>query len=201
MSGQTEYVTTVVLSNVYENADKMKADVLDDEAYYLFYIGEKQEHAQKLRNVVEAEYGALVEGQLKTMDLTLVDRKSNVPITNLGNTRVEIMVPISETMQGQNICAVTLGEDGKLQTIYGTRQEADGQGYFVFRTNHFSVYGIYAGIGEIGEQIKSESNKLLQKDASPETGEWFNPKWLLAIASLLIGLALLIGRPFRNGRY
>lgn len=197
-SDAKEYVTTVVLSSGYPNTDKMKADVLDDDAYYLFYISENKEQEKDLANAVEAEYGGLVDGQLKMMDLTLVERRSNVPISNFGNSRVEIFVPVSEAMQGQNICAVTLGESGELQTIYGTKQVLDGQNYFVFRTNHFSVYGIYAGIGEVGDRIKAESNNLLQKDVSPETGETFNPKWLLAIASLLIAVALLIGLPGRR---
>ncbi len=194
----TEYVTTVVLNSDYENAEFIQAEVLDDEAYYILYVDKNSENEQALKKAVEEEYGALVNGQLQVVDLLMTDRVSSVPISNFGNTRVEIHVPISETMKTQNICAVTLGEDGKLQTIYGTKQQKDDKNYFVFRTNHFSAYGIYAGIGEIGEKIKAESNQLLQKDASPETGEWFHPKWLLVIASLLIGLGLLVGGSFRR---
>lgn len=192
------YVTTVVLSSDYEDAESIQADVVDDEAYYLLYVDKNAENTLQLTKAVENTYGALVSGQMKTIDLLMTERRSNVPITNFGNTRVEIFVPISETMWSQNICAVTLGEDGALQTIYGTKQQKDDKKYFVFRTNHFSAYGIYAGVGEVGEKIKAESNQLLQKDDSPETGDWFQPKWLLVIASLLIGLGLLLGGSFRR---
>ncbi len=195
----TEYVTTIVLDSDYKDAERISAGVLDDEAYYILYVNENKENEELLKQAVEQEYGALVEGQLQVLDILMTDRTSNVPISNFGDTRVELRIPISEAINSQNICAVTLGEDGKLQTIYGTKQKVDDTYYFVFRTNHFSPYGIYAGIGEISEMIKAESNQLLQKDASPETGDRFEPKWLLVLASVLIGLGLLVGVPFRRG--
>ena len=196
-----EYVTTIVLSSSYENAQAIRADVLDDETYFILYVNENNANAQNLITAVEKEYGTLVSGQLQVLDLVMTECSSNVPISNFGDTPVEISVPLSDAMANQNICAVTQGEDGKLSAIYGTKVKKDNQNYFVFRTNHFSAYGIYAGIGEVGEKIKEESNQLLKKDASPETGEKFDPKWLLVIASALIGLGLLIGIPVRKNSY
>ncbi len=195
---QGEYVTTIVLNSSYENAELIKAEVLDDEAYYLLYVDENKENEKALIKAVEDTHGSLVSGQLQVLDFVMADRAGNVPISNFGNTRVEICVPISDVMSSQNICAVTLADDGMLQMIYGTKQTIEDKNYFVFRTNHFSAYGIYAGIGEVGEKIKAESKQLLQKDDSPETGEWFHPKWLLVIASLLIGLGLLVGGSVRR---
>ncbi len=189
------YVTTIVLSCDYEAADKITAEVLDDDTKYLLYVDKDQDAGRKLAEAVSKEFGTLVDGQLVSMNLTMVETASNVPITNFGDTKVELWIPISAALTDQNICIVTLDESGRLQTVYGTKQTKEDQNYFVFRTNHFSAYGIYAGLGEIGEQIKAESERLLQKDVSPETGEWFNPKWLLVIASLLAGLALLISPP------
>ena len=201
LPAEEEYVTTIVLSSGYPNAQLLQAKVLDDEGYYILYVNEDPQKEQELTAAVAAEYGALVDGQLQMLDLVMTERKTNVPITNFGDSPVEISIPISEPMASQNICAVTLEEDGTLSAIYGTKEKKEDQNYFVFRTNHFSVYGIYAGIGDIGETIKNEINKLLQKDVSPETGDAFEPKWLLAIASLLIGLGLLIGVPFRKRIY
>ena len=190
-----DQVTTVVLATSYQGADKTKAKVLDDEAKYVLYVDADAMAEQELVKAVSAQYGDLISGQLQVLDLKMLETKSNVLISNFGDTAVELQIPISETMTQQNICAVTMGENGKLQTIYGTKQEADGQNHFVFRTNHFSAYGIYAGIGETGETIKAESLRLLQKDASPETGDAFDPKWLLVAAFVFAGLALLI-QPF-----
>lgn len=194
----SEEVTTVVLQTDYENADKVTAQVKDDVEEYLLYVDTDTEAEKQLSEAVGSVYGETVEGQLNMLDLSLVERKSNVAISNFGDIAVKISLPVSETMAEQNICAVTLAEDGTLQTIYGTKEVRDGQNYFEFSTNHFSVYGVYAGIGETGEKIKAESMQLLNKDDSPDTGERFNPKWLLAFASLFAGLALLIGIPVRK---
>ncbi len=197
-SQKEEYVTTIVLDQSYENAQLFSADVLDDDEYYILYVDRGGDDAATLKKAVEDAYGAMVEGQMQVVDLSMTEQSTNVPITNFGEHPVEIRVPVSPAIANQNICAVTLAEDGELSTIYGTKEEKEGQNYFVFRTNHFSAYGIYAGIGKVGEQIKEESNSLLRKDNSPETGEWFNPKWLLIIASVLIGLGLLIELPWRR---
>lgn len=191
-------VTTVVLQTDYENADKVTAQVKDDVEEYLLYVDTDTDEEKQLSEAVRSVYGETVEGQLNMLDLSMVERKSNVAISNFGDTAVKISLPVSETMAEQNICAVTLAEDGALQTIYGTKEVRDGQNYFEFSTNHFSVYGIYAGIGETGEEIKAESMQLLNKDDSPDTGEHFNPKWLLVFASLFAGLALLTGIPVRK---
>ena len=197
-SQKEEYVTTIVLDQSYENAQLFSADVLDDDEYYILYVDHGGDNAATLKKAVEDAYGAMVEGQMQVVDLSMTEQSTNVPITNFGEHPVEIRVPVSPAIANQNICAVTLAENGELSTIYGTKEEKEGQNYFVFRTNHFSAYGIYAGIGKVGEQIKEESNSLLRKDNSPETGEWFNPKWLLIIASVLIGLGLLIELPWRR---
>lgn len=190
-----EYVTTIVLDSGYTDAESIKANVLDDDAYYILYVNEDKDGEQTLLEEVGKQYGIPVSGQLQVFDLSMIDRASNVPITNFGDTKVEVWVPVSEAMMSQQICVVTLGDNGLLQTIYGTKQKKDDKNFFVFRTNHFSPYGIYAGIGDVAEKIKEESQKLLNKDDSPETGEWFDFRWLLVIASLLIGLGLLIGGP------
>ena len=198
---EEEYVTTIALSPSYPDAQSIQADVLDDETYFILYVDNNDENAQPLITAVEKEYGALVNGQLQIVDLMMTERASNIPISNFGDTPVEISIPLSDAMANQNICAVTLEEDGKLSSIYGTKVKKDDKNYFVFRTNHFSAYGIYAGIGEVGQKIKEESNRLLQRDVSPETGEWFDPKWILVIAFVLIGLGLIIGIPFRKNKY
>ena len=195
---EESYVTTIVLDQSYENAQLFSADVLDDDEYYILYVDRGREDAAALKKAVEDAYGAMVEGQMQMVDLSMTEQSTNVPITNFGEHLVEVHVPVSPAIANQNICAVTLTEKGELSAIYGTKEEKEGQNYFVFRTNHFSAYGIYAGIGKVGEQIKEESIRLLRKDDSPETGEWFNPKWFLVIASVLIGFGLLIELPWRR---
>jgi hypothetical protein len=185
-------IVTVDLSSGYNDAASITAVCLDDTEKYTLYVSKDEESQNELTNAVADAYGTPTKGQLLMVDLTMVEQKSKVPISYFGEYPVQISIPISDTMADQNICAVTMGEDGALQTIYGTKEKKDDKNYFTFQTNHFSTYGIYAGIGEMSEQIATESAKLLQKDDSPETGDSFQPKWILVIGCLLLGAALLL---------
>lgn len=66
--------------------------------------------------------------------------------------------------------------------------------YLTVHTSHFSAYGIYAGIGDVAQMIRQESEALLRKDASPDTGDHFNPKTAGVILLFSIGMLLLLYR-------
>ena len=53
---------------------------------------------------------------------------------------------------------------------------------------------IYAGIGDVAQMIRQESEALLRKDASPDTGDHFNPKTAGVILLFSIGMLLLLYR-------
>ena len=191
----TELVQTTDQNSGYSNAELITAECLDDTNSYYLSVSKDVASQQTLEDAVSQTYGPLVDGQLNMFDLTMFEQKSKVPITNFGNFPVQVSVPVSAALAEQDICVVTLKDDGSLQTIYGTKDKKDDLDYFTFRTNHFSSYGIYAGIGDQAAKIRAESSKQTLKDASPETGDYFEPKWLLALASLLLGAALLINLP------
>lgn len=184
-------VQTICLASDYDMAGSITAQVADDEAQYKLFVN-RSEDESALRNAVENAFGTAVTGQLLTFDLKMVEKESNIPINTFGEGQVTLTIPISETMYGQQICAVSLAEDESLELLYGTKSESDGNYYFTFRTNHFSPYGIYAGIGNIAEQIREATEALHRQDVSPDTGEKFDPRCMLAIAFGCLGIFLLL---------
>lgn len=189
-----ELVETVLLGSGYPMAETITAQVMDDMGRYQLIVNQTQSE-DDLRQAVSKAYGEPVTGQLLTFDLKMVEEKSGIPISAFGQGQVSVTVPISETMYGQQICAVSLREDDSLELLYGSKSETENGYTFTFRTDHFSPYGIYAGIGEVSQQIKEATDALHGMDASPDTGEPFDPRWLLAAAFGCIGLFLLL-----NGR-
>lgn len=183
----------IVNSSSYIGAEKSLANCLDDTQKYVLSISDAKD-ADKLKKAVESNYGPIVEGQLQTVGLEMIELRTKVPISLFGKQQMEIWLPVSDTMFDQDICIVTLKESGELQTIFGSKKKQDDTSYFVFRTNHFSDYGVYAGIGDVASLIRLESQKLLKKDDSPQTGEWLDPRWFLAIGLGCIGLFLLLHR-------
>lgn len=187
-------VQTICLASDYDYAGNITATVSDDESAYKLFINQSAEE-RDLQDAVEDEFGPTVAGQLYTFDLKLVEKATNIPINSFGQGQVEVCVPISETMYGQQICAVSLAQDQSLELIYGAKSE-NADGYtFSFRTDHFSPYGIYAGIGAAAQTIKEGTDALERQDESPDTGETFDPRFLLVIAFGCLGILLLI-----NGR-
>ncbi len=187
------YVTTVALDNSFPNAALIKANVKDDDAPYTLFVSKDDKDAEKLLGEVTKEYGLPVSGQLVPFELRMVENATNVPITNFGKRPVEIKVPISDTLYDQQILAVSLKEDGTLDKHYGTKSEEDGQKYFTFTTTHFSPYGIYAGIGEVAEEIAKKTAEMHNKDESPDTGDHSIPlQIVIAIFLGAFGLLLLL---------
>lgn len=183
--------TTIDLGSDYYRADQIIGEVLDDTNLYSLYVGHSDEEYD-LQDAVSRMYGTFVTGQLTTFDCKLVEEETNIPITTLGQNQMKITVPVTETLYKQEICAVSLDATDNLQMHYGTKHAENDTYYFTFYTNHFSPYGIYAGIGEQAEMIKKQSDALLSLDDSPDTGEKMNPFWILAIAFGCVGIVCLL---------
>ncbi len=187
---------TIVLDSKFPSAELMSVEVLDDDVnHYKLVVNDNEQNAQKLKQKVNEYFGTVSPGQLTAFELNCLDEKSNLPISTFGENQVVVKVPVSETLSKQDICAVTLDKGDKLELLYGTKETEDGQNYFVFRTSHFSPYGIYAGLGDSADLIRSETANRKQLDESPDTSDRSLGYWLLVIALGLFGAALLIYTP------
>ncbi|MBR4758571.1 MAG: leucine-rich repeat domain-containing protein [Lachnospiraceae bacterium] len=189
------YVETVNLGSTYPDAISIAADPVDDDAYYRLFVSNDAQAEEQLKQAVAQKWGMPVSGQLVSMNLQMVDAATNVPITNFGKEQVLMTVPVSDTLYDQQICAVSLKEDGSLDIHYGTKSEVDGKKVFSFATNHFTPYGIYAGVGEVAMQIAENTAELHNKDVSPDTGDHFPLIPVVAIFFACAGGLLLLNIP------
>ena len=194
-SSEADISNTVVLDEAaYPNADLIRAEVRDDTEGFRLLVNTDADAQKKLTDAVTAQYGSPVAGQLTTFDLKLVEKKTNIPISSFGKEQVTLKIPISDTLNEQDICVVTLNEDEELELCYGTKSQEGDVSYLTVHTSHFSAYGIYAGIGDVAQMIRQESEALLRKDASPDTGDHFNPKTAGVILLFCKGMLLLLYR-------
>lgn len=192
-SSEADISNTVVLDEAaYPNANLIRAEVRDDTEGFRLLVNTDADAQKKLTDAVATQYGSPVAGQLTTFDLKLVEKKTNIPISSFGKEQVTLKIPISDTLNEQDICVVTLNEDEELELCYGTKSQEGDVSYLTVHTSHFSAYGIYAGIGDVAQMIRQESEALLRKDASPDTGDHFNPKTAGVILLFCIGMLLLL---------
>ena len=194
-SSEADTSNTVVLDeSAYPNAALIRAEVKDDTEGFRLLVNTDADAQKKLEDAVTTQFGSPVAGQLTTFDLKLVEKKTNIPISTFGKDQVTLKIPISDTLNEQDICVVTLNEDEELELCYGTKSQEGDVSYLTVHTSHFSAYGIYAGIGDVAQMIRQESEALLRKDASPDTGDHFNPKTAGVILLFSIGMLLLLYR-------
>lgn len=124
--------------------------------------------------------------------MCLYEGGNNVPITRLGKQALEVTLPVPSQLQGKELRLVTLDRNGQLEYL---PIATDGQ-QMRFSTDYLSVYGIY-GSGTLFAQGDVVNGQVVitsygRKDASPDTGDFIHPKWILGTGLLALGLAILL---------
>ncbi len=124
--------------------------------------------------------------------LRLYEGESGVIVTRLGKQALEVILPLPEQLQGQDLRLVTLDRNGQLEYLPVV---TDGQ-RIQFSTDYLSVYGIY-GSGTLYAQGDVVDGQVVitgfgRKDESPDTGDLIHPKWILGIGLLFAGAAILL---------
>ena len=86
-------------------------------------------------------------------ELTLTD-DSGIPLTKLGRQSLSVVLPIPETLLGQELRVFTLDRNGQLEELKADRVQIDGMEAIQFRTDYLSLFGS-------AEPGKQKTNKIL----------------------------------------
>ena len=173
--------------------DLISAYLSDNNNDYLFVAGKEDTSEKLLSDTVAQTYGAIPENGLFTMDLSLIDKNGQIPVTKLGKERLTVTVPVPEKMNGQELCIVCLDDNNQLELEFCRYITVDGVTCVQFEAKHFSPYGIYAAQGKLAENIAVKSGDFSGNgalDQTPDTGDSVSPKWVL-FAGLLAGALYL----------
>lgn len=144
---------------------------------------------------------AMSEGMPEDMvvyDLQLTDN-SGIPLTKLGRSGLNVVLPLPESLSGQELKMVTLDRNGQLEAVGVERVMLEGVECFRFRTTHLSLFGVY-GVGPAKSEIREVNVPMNSMSAGPggleseESG--INAililKLVLGAAVLVTGLGLLL---------
>lgn len=151
------------------------------------------------RSEVEAAWKRAMNGEMPenmaVYDLRLTDN-SGIPLTKLGRSGLNVVLPLPESLAGQELKLVMLDRNGQLEAVGVERVMLEGTECFRFRTTHLAVFGIY-GVGPSGAEIREVNVSMNSFSAGPETegqAESVNPvmifKFVLGAAVLILGLVL-----------
>ncbi len=150
------------------------------------------------RSEVETAWKRVMDGDMPgnmaVYDLQLADN-SGIPLTKLGRSGLNVVLPLPEALSGQELKMVTLDRNGQLEAIGVERVMLEGTECFRFRTTHLTLFGVY-GVGPAESEIREVSVNMNSMSAGPgESKAGGNipaaARFTVGAVMLAAGLALL----------
>lgn len=182
-----------------ENATEYQVTILED-----------KESEESLKTVLDARYGTVTEDNFKAFDLSMKTKKGNISIKSLGKQRLTVTIPVSSDWIDTPIVAVCLDNNGQLEFTSCKQYSTEAGSYVTFVAKHFSPYGLYQG-DNVPQSFKDAFDTKIamrkgaeynvdygRKDVSPDTGDYIEPKWLLAIGLLALSIFLFFAKDRKN---
>lgn len=199
-SGKTG-VAVINKSNVLPLSEHYDADCDSLDGLYTVTIDELKNDLDiaSFKKQYKKLYGEEIPGNTCYLDFKMYGTDNNIPITKLSKDGMVISIPLPAALQDGTLHIVALDSDGQMEEVMYTISEIDGVKIAQMKVKHFSPYAMYSyksnryvseAVIKDGEAIFTlDSGKM---DESPDTGDYFNPKWLLAIGFAAIGTVLLL---------
>lgn len=128
---------------------------------------------------------------MEVYELQLTDN-SGIPLTKLGRSGLNVVLPLPESLSGQELKMVTLDRNGQLEAVGVERVMLEGTECFRFRTTHMSLFGVY-GVGHSESEIREVSVYMSSMSAGPgglQSAE--NGNNTILILKFILGAAMLI---------
>ncbi|MCH5280146.1 MAG: leucine-rich repeat domain-containing protein [Lachnospiraceae bacterium] len=162
---------------------------------YHFYISNPGLGERELKEQIEEYYGPVNADNCFTMDLSMYDPTDTIPIKKLGNNAITVTMPVPVALMDDEICVISLDENGKPEVTFCTYVQRDGKSYISFDIQHFSPYALYGAQGQLKDQItekrsRSSSSSLL--DDTPDTGDTLDIRVILAVGLAALGGSLML---------
>lgn len=157
---------------------------------YILNVEQKTDRSEVQTAWRRAMNGEMPEN-MAVYDLQLTD-SSGIPLTKLGRSGLNVILPLPEFLSGQELKMVTLDRNGQLEAVGVERVMLDGVECFRFRTTHLSLFGVY-GVGPAESEIREVNVSMNSMSAGPGgMGTTENGTDSILILKLILGAALLI---------
>lgn len=152
---------------------------------------ERETDRSEMQTAWRRAMGGEMPENMAVYDLQLTD-SSGIPLTKLGRSGLNVILPLPESLSGQELKMVTVDRNGQLEAVGVERVTLEGVECFRFRTTHLSLFGVY-GVGPAKSEIREVNvsmNSMSAGPGSPEAGE--SGKNTILVLKSILGAALLI---------
>ncbi len=164
-------------STVLSDAEISAALEGNSGSYYLA-VSDSEDAYAAVNAGYDAVYRETLPENALCVDISLIDRKTGVPITKTGSQMLAITLTLPETVLSGSLRILTTDRNGQLENLSYTR---DGD-KVTFETNHLSAFAFVRAGGTIAQG---------QLDKSPDTGDSIHPKWFLSAGFFSMAIAVL----------
>ncbi len=197
-------------ANIPDNSDKFSLNIQEDEG---------------ARNAVDAAYlhanGQYPTGDVVPLSIDMYDKSGTVPIHKLGNSKMEVSMPVPSGMENDDGIGIAgLDDNGLLEPLSSEITNGNGKN-IKFVAGHFSTYVIYSrghasttSVDENGNPVETVDETgaagrfdisgtwqtMNQKVYGPVSIKWFIIVILLALAGILALYKPAAKNKAKNGR-
>ena len=164
---------------------------------YHFYISDcDNTEGSKLKKAIEDYYGSVDMTNAFFMDLSMYDPSDTIPVKNMGKNAITLTMPVPANLYSSDFCVISLDDNDLPDVIYPTVTKKEEKSYVSFPVSHCSPYALYVSSGNLSSPDKSGkiSNPSGREglDDTPDTGDYIDPRFILAIGLGALGTALIL---------
>ncbi|MBR6159935.1 MAG: leucine-rich repeat protein [Lachnospiraceae bacterium] len=199
-------ITVSVNGKRFPTRGSAKATIPNDNDRYKISITEDETAKDRIDAAFLHSYGTTPAGGYVPLSVDMYDKSGTVPIHKLGNSKMEMSIPVPTDMENDEGVGVAYLDDNGILTNLSSDIEDDGNGKMLnFVTGHCSTYVIYSrtkpsqvplGIEETiiytegdaaaGSALSGTWQSLNKKVYGPVSAKWFIIVILTAMAGILV---------------
>ena len=192
------------------------ANIPGDDDKYTLTISEDDTVKDQINKAFVQSTGSSPAGDFVPLSVDLFDKSGTVPIHKLGNSKMEVTMPLPEGMENdEGIGIACLDDNGRLTTLSSEITD-DGNGKNIkFVTGHCSPYVIYSRgharsvtYDEDGNPIETIDDVGAAGPAFDMSGTWqsmnkkvigpISPKWFIIVILLALAGILALYKPAKK---
>ncbi len=195
-------ITVDVNGNRFPTRGSARATIPGDDDKYTLSISEDDSANNRINAAFLHSAGAVPNGYVP-LSVDMYDKSGTVPIHKLGNSKMEVSIPVPSGMEDdEGIGIAYLDDNGMLTSLASDISDDNGQKMIDFVTGHCSTYVIYSrssgnsgndGVENVEETSAASSgafagtwHTINKKVYGPVSAKWFIIIILMAMSAILV---------------
>ncbi|MCR5301721.1 MAG: leucine-rich repeat domain-containing protein [Lachnospiraceae bacterium] len=216
--GNKSNITVSVNGKRFPTRGSAYADIPGDDGKYQLNISEDDSQKDKLEKAMYHSTGSYPQGDFVPLSVDMYDRTGTVPIHKLGNSKMEVTMPLPSGMENdEGIGVACLDDNGSFTPLASEVSDTPEGRNISFVTGHCSPYVIYSrgrksvtAVDENGNPIETFDDTSAAASDFAMSGTWqtlnkkvygdISAKWIIIFILLCAAGILFLYRPAKKSK-